>query len=85
MIAEHDFKRIRWASRRGMLELDLILVPFVEQRFRELDEENQQRYVTMLEGEDNDMFAWLLERDKPEDPDLVIIVNEIVAFHKANI
>jgi antitoxin CptB len=84
MISEHDFKRVRWASRRGMLELDLILVPFVELRFLELDEENQQRYVTMLEGEDNDMFAWLLERDKPEDPELAIIVNEIVTFHKGN-
>ena len=55
----------------------------MEQRFLELDEQNQQRYISLLEGEDNDMFAWLLERDQPEDADLAIIVKEIIAFTKS--
>ena len=34
---KHNIQRIRWHSRRGMLELDLILVPFAEQHFESLD------------------------------------------------
>lgn len=77
MNAESDFNRIRWASRRGMLELDLILVPFVENCYKGLDEINQQRYIDLLEGEDNDLFSWFLGRGKPDDPGLRCIVDQI--------
>lgn len=83
MIAEKDFKRLRWASRRGMLELDLLLVPYVEQRFLSSSDEDQQRFLKLVEGEDNDLFAWLLGHGKPSDPELVIIVDKIIAFARA--
>lgn len=80
MITEIDFKRLRWASRRGMLELDLLLVPYVEQCFLSSSDEDQQRFIKLLEGEDNDLFAWLLGRGEPQDPELAIIVDKIIAF-----
>ncbi|WP_019529946.1 succinate dehydrogenase assembly factor 2 [Dasania marina] len=79
MLSDQEFNRIGWASRRGMLELDLILVPFVEQRLRNLDADDLQRYLDLLESEDNDLFAWFLGRGKPEDNELAIIVNKIIA------
>ena len=39
---DEDFNRMRWASRRGLLELDLLLGPFVEACYRELDD-NRER------------------------------------------
>ena len=60
MISDTEYKRIYWHSRRGMLELDLILMPFVEQHLRRLPEDDQQRYVALLEQEDTDMFRWFL-------------------------
>ena len=78
MIDENDHKRIRWASRRGMLELDLILVPFVEERFAQLSEQDKARYIQLLEGEDNDLFAWCLGRSVPEDPDEAAIIALII-------
>lgn len=80
MVSENEFKRIYWASRRGMLELDLILVPFVEQRFKQLDEEGQQRYCKLLECEDTELFSWFLGRERPEDSELAAIVDDILAF-----
>lgn len=79
MLSDQEFNRIKWASRRGMLELDLILVPFVEEKLRGLDEENLQRYLDLLEEEDNDLFAWFLGHRKPEDADLANIVEQILA------
>ena len=80
MISESDYNRICWASRRGMLELDLILVPFVEQCFKALSEQDQQRYIKLVEGEDTDMFSWFLGRERPEDADLAVIVDKIVHY-----
>jgi antitoxin CptB len=83
MISDSDYKRVCWASRRGMLELDLILVPFVKNRFLELSPENQQRYVTLMEGDDTDMFSWFLKRVKPSDPEIAAIVEEILSYTKS--
>ncbi|GAB3374738.1 succinate dehydrogenase assembly factor 2 [Spongiibacter taiwanensis] len=82
MLSENEFKRIRWACRRGMLELDLVMVPYVEGRFRDLDAENQQRFVSLLECEDTELFQWFLGKGQPDDPELALIVNDILAFTK---
>lgn len=79
MISDQEFNRLGWASRRGMLELDLVLGPFVEECLRDLSEADLKRYIDLLESEDNDLFAWFLGRGKPEDSELAIIVNKILA------
>lgn len=84
MISESAYKRICWASRRGMLELDLILVPFVEHRFLQLSEQDQQRYVSLMEGEDNEMFVWLMGRETPSDPDIAAIVEQIIDYSRSH-
>lgn len=82
MISAPEYNRIGWASRRGMLELDLILVPFVENCFLRLSEEDQQRYVLLLESDDTDLFSWFLGRQSPENPELVSIVESIVSYSR---
>ncbi len=79
MYSENEIKRIYWASRRGMLELDLMLVPFMENCFRTLSTEKQQHYVDLLECEDTQIFQWLLGTESPADDALLGIVNDIKA------
>jgi len=69
--------RLFWGSRRGMLELDLILLPFLEKIYPSLSEEDQKRYQDLLECEDQDMFAWFLRREDPEDKEILKIVQII--------
>jgi antitoxin CptB len=77
-----DIKRVYWHSRRGMLELDLILVPFVENCYAELSEEDQSCYCRLLTCEDTDMFAWFLKRQRPDDPELAAMVERIIAYSR---
>jgi antitoxin CptB len=72
-----DRNRLFWASRRGMLELDLVLLPFLEKIYPTLEQEDKERYWRLLESEDQDMFGWFLRRENPEDPDLLKIVQII--------
>jgi antitoxin CptB len=78
MISDEEYKRIYWHCRRGMLELDLILVPFVENHLRLLPAPDQQRFVRLLEQEDTDLFRWLLRAESPADADLSNIVGQIL-------
>ena len=48
--------RLMWASRRGMLELDLMLQPFVEKHYDQLDQTDQQLFQELLELEDQQLF-----------------------------
>ena len=74
-------KRMRWASRRGMLELDLILGPFVSEHYRGLSHEDRLRYRTLMECQDQELFAWFVNRERPADPDLQRIVDTILRSH----
>ena len=80
MTDETEVKKLWWHSRRGMLELDVLLVPFVEEAYRGLADDDKQRYKDLLAQEDTDLFAWFMERLQPEDADLARIV-EIVLTH----
>ncbi|GGB89135.1 hypothetical protein GCM10011352_13950 [Marinobacterium zhoushanense] len=78
MYTEEDIRRLAWQSRRGMLELDVLFVPFVEEAFRSLASDDQDRFVKLLACEDQDLFLWFMQRAVPEDPDLARIVKIIL-------
>lgn len=74
-----DIKKLRWATRRGMLELDLVLGPFLENIYSTLPEQDQVRFQLLLESQDQDLFKWFLRKEEPEDPELKNIVNLILS------
>ncbi|GAA0702510.1 succinate dehydrogenase assembly factor 2 [Marinobacterium maritimum] len=78
MYTEDDVRRLTWQCRRGMLELDVLLVPFMEEAFRDLAEDDKDRFVRLLDCEDQDLFVWFMQRGESEDPDLQRIVNIIL-------
>ena len=78
MVDYIELNRLFWHSRRGMLELDVLLVPFVREVYAHLDAEDQARYRKLLACEDQDMFGWFMQREEPEDPDLRRMVKMIL-------
>lgn len=73
--------RLQWRSRRGMLELELALQPFVERCLDDLSAADRQRYARLLEHDDWDIFEWLQGRGEAPDADLAGIVADIRAAH----
>ena len=80
MVSDEEINRMRWAARRGMLELDLVLEPFVQSRFATLDEADRIRFKDLMLSEDQDLFAWFMRRDQPQDRELALIVKKILDF-----
>jgi antitoxin CptB len=80
MVSDREINRMRWASRRGMLELDLVLEPFVRARYAALDERDRRRFQQLMTCEDQDLFAWFMRRQKPEDDELNAIVSKVLEF-----
>tara|TARA_R110001606_G_scaffold51179_2_gene127666 strand:- start:53 stop:358 length:306 start_codon:yes stop_codon:yes gene_type:complete len=74
-----SFKRLKMQCRRGMLELDILLEPFLADVYLTLEEEDKQRFVNLLTCEDQDLFPWFMQSDVPEDLDHARIVNIILS------
>ena len=82
MSIETEVKRLYWHSRRGMWELDQLLVPFVEEQYLKLDEADRERYRMLLDWEDQDIFGWCMLRAEPDNADLKRIIELILEHAK---
>ena len=59
--------RLRWRSRRGLLENDLILTRFLDAHKAELSDDEVDALTRLLELPDNDLMGLLLGRDEAEE------------------
>jgi antitoxin CptB len=55
--------RLRWRSRRGLLENDLILTRFLDQHESQLTDEEVDAFSRLMELPDNDLMNVLLGSD----------------------
>lgn len=69
--------KLRWACRRGMLELDVLLSNFLDEIYLGLKDEDKMRFVRLLEQPDPQLFDWLIGKEVPEDPELQRITDMI--------
>ena len=59
--------RLRWRSRRGLLENDLILTRFLDAHEIELSDNEVDALTQLLDLSDNDLLDLLLGRTEPAD------------------
>ena len=83
MLNDREWDRLRWQCRRGMLELDVILLPFVEEDLSRLDERLQRGFARLLESSDLHLFRWLLRGEQSADVELHEMIEVILAHHQA--
>ena len=74
-------KKILWQCRRGLWELDAILIPFVEENFDGLDTNNQKFFEELLSYEDIEIFDLLVNQKEPVDTSMKQLVDIIIARH----
>jgi succinate dehydrogenase / fumarate reductase iron-sulfur subunit/antitoxin CptB len=75
-----DLDRIRWHSRRGLLELDLVLQRFNDCYLGELAPEQRHRFQELLMLGDNDLLDVVMGRADPisaEVAELVVLLRTI--------
>ncbi|MDP7145892.1 MAG: succinate dehydrogenase assembly factor 2 [Pseudomonadales bacterium] len=82
MVSEVEFRKMCWRSRRGMLELDVLLIPFSEGGLRQLSEEDQRTYVRLLDREDPQLQQWFSRQATPADTEMARVVELILGWIK---
>lgn len=72
-----DQNRLRWAARRGMLELDLLFNAFLDGHCDQLNEEEIRAFSRLLGCEDQELYAWLMGREAAPDAELQAMVARV--------
>jgi len=62
--------QLRWQCRRGMLELDYILIGFLDRHYAGLSREDQEVFVRMLDLEDQLLLDWVMGNVVPSDQNI---------------
>ena len=77
-------KKILWQCRRGLWELDQILLPFVENDFEHLIKEDQLLFQKLLQYEDIELFDIFVNKTEPIDNELRDLTVLIIDKHIKN-
>jgi antitoxin CptB len=66
--AVESLRRMQWRCRRGLLELDIFLQPFVSQRYASLSAAELVAFEALLDLPDNTLWDMMSGRQNNDDP-----------------
>ena len=73
--------RLRWKCRRGTLELDLLLLRFLEHDYAALDPSSKQAFETLLVAGDEELWGMINGVLSPSVPEAQAVMNRLRACY----
>lgn len=70
-------RRLMWACRRGIRELDLLLTAFLERRYSHLSVNEQHIFENLLEYPDPLLYDYLMGRQTPTDLTIDHVIQQV--------
>ena len=75
--ADPELNRLRWRSRRGMRELDVLLERYLKDRWPTAPESSRDAFRALLELPDPELAALLLGKSVTQVSGITLLVAEI--------
>jgi antitoxin CptB len=73
-----ELGKLRWRCRRGMLELDVLLVRYLDEHFRSASNAEQEAFRQLLETQDTILYTYCLGSSRPP-PQFAALIERITA------
>ena len=71
-------KKLRWQSRRGMKELDMLFEAFFAEQASHLLNGAWPELEALLEQEDDVLFDWVSGRNLPAEPTMLALIKALI-------
>lgn len=65
--------RLIWRCRRGIREMDILLLGYLENHYDDTSTEEQNIFEELLEETDLDILSWVMERTSPDEKYIKLI------------
>lgn len=73
----NEIKQLRWRCRRGTLELDLILLRYLDNHYLAADKAEQLAFQQLLALEDIELMRYLMADQQPDDQSLSVLISHL--------
>ena len=67
--------KLRWRCRRGMKELDLLTLGYLDQYYPSASATEQQAFAALLELQDPVLMRYMVGKETPEDAAMAQVVD----------
>ena len=74
---QESITRLAWQCRRGMLELDLLLLGFLENGYTQLSSDSKQAFVELLDIVDTELLEYLMGRNVHKEAHIQHVIKAI--------
>lgn len=75
--AGDQLPRLRWRCRRGMRELDQLMLRYLDRAWPEDSEAGRAVFLRLLDVEDDTLWRWLMGHEVPSDDAFAALVARI--------
>lgn len=75
----HPSGKLRWRCRRGMKELDVLLIRYVDELYSGAPVAEQAAFWRLLDSQDTTLYAYFMGTERPQSADLAALVERIAA------
>jgi antitoxin CptB len=69
--------KLRWRCRRGMKELDVVLLGYLERYYMQAPAKEQEAFADLLELQDPQLYAFIIGREIPTDETVANVVGKL--------
>lgn len=76
-MADDEVRKLRWKCRRGMQELDVLTLRYLDQRYAAASEAERAVFLRLLDTEDDKLWHWFMGHDTAPDAELDALVQRI--------
>jgi len=75
--------RLKWQCRRGMRELDELLLGYLNECYTDADDAEKAAFQAVLELADPELNGYLLQRQKPASEAIARVIERILGRNSA--
>lgn len=77
---ENERKRLRWRCRRGMRELDQLMLRYLDGPWATDSDAERAVFLQLLDCEDDKLWRWFVGRERPQEDALNELVHRIAGL-----
>ena len=70
--------RLIWRCRRGIREMDILLLDYLEAHYDDASAEEQNTFEELLKETDLDILSWIMQKTSPDEKyvELIVFIRE---------
>ncbi|MBE2212054.1 MAG: succinate dehydrogenase assembly factor 2 [Xanthomonadaceae bacterium] len=72
-----ELRRLRWRCRRGMRELDQLMLRYLEGPWASDSEASRAVFLRLLDTEDDKLWRWFMGYEAIDDVDIASLIQRI--------